>query len=434
MLVGGEPGPWGPNVRGGRRWRLLRRLATVLGVVMLVAATGVGTTGVLLLRQAEASLTRVPVPELDRATAPSDARHFLVVGSDSRDALTAEQRARLPLGRFEGQRSDTMLYVSISQDRETVSLVSLPRDLLVNDSGTQRKLGEAYSGGPDRLTRVVRDNFGLPVNHFVEITLGGFLSVVETLGGVELCLDAPLFDTNSGAEFEAGCHRMSPEQALAYVRSRDGRFGDYERIARQQRFLRATLRELTSTQILADVPRLFRLVEEVARNVTTDDGLGVSEMGAVAQELRQVVNQGVPMSTVPAYPRRINGIEFMIAYRPGAEAMFERLRQGEPLLDSGDRGDRAEAPVALVSGGRMAAADNVGSVLQFVGFPVVPAGRGDAALDAGATTTIYRIPGHEDQAEWVASFLGAPIRDLPVGARAPEAAQVLVAVGDDAAA
>ncbi|MFA9447079.1 LCP family protein [Egicoccus sp. AB-alg6-2] len=410
----------------------MRRLATVLGVVVLVAGTGLGTTGVLLLRQAEASLTRVPVPELDEAAAPSDARHFLIVGSDSRDGLSDEQRSRLTLGQFEGQRSDTVIYVSISEDRSTVSLVSLPRDLLVIDGGRQRKLTETYAGGPDRLVSVIQQNFGLPVNHYAEISLGGFISVVETLGSVELCLDAPLVDRKSGAEFEAGCQQMDAEEALSFVRSRRGNFGDYERIARQQQFLRATLREMIDAQVLTDVPRLFRLVENVASNVTTDENLGVGEMRAVAQEMRQVVSAGVPMATVPAFPRRIDGADFMVAYRPGAEAMFDRLRQGVPLLDSGDRPDREETPVALISGGRTAAAGTVGSVLQFVGFGVIAAGSGDASLDAGTTTTIYRLPGHEDEAEWVASFLGAPIVDLPATVTAPEAAKVLVAVGDDA--
>ena len=134
-----------------------------------------------------------------------------------------------------------------------------------------------------------------------------------------------------------------------------------------------------------------------------------------------------------AFPRNVNGAEYMVAYRPGAEAMFERLRDGVPLLDSGDRSDREEVPVALYSGGDIAAVNNVGSVLQFVGFPVIASGSASAILDGGATTTIYQLPGYEAQAEWVASFLGAPIRDLPSTVTPPEAAQVMVAVGDDAA-
>jgi LCP family protein required for cell wall assembly len=428
LLVGGDPGPWGPRVRGGRRWRLVRRLTTVLSIMALVAATAVTTTGALLLRQADASLTRVPVQQLDRPTAPTDARHFLVVGSDARDGLDDEDRRRLRLGAFDGQRSDTIIYVAVSEDRSAVSVVSFPRDLLVIDDGRQRKLTDTFTGGPDHLIEVLRDNFGLPVNHFAEVSLGGFIDVVRTLGGVELCLDEPLRDRKSGADFEAGCHDMDPEDALAYVRSRQGPRADFERIDRQQQFLRATLSELTEARVLADVPRLFRLVEDVAGNVTTDEDLGVAQMRGLADELRQVLRAGVPMTTLPGYPKRIDGLDYVIAYGPGARAMLDDLRAGRPVAD---RGERADTGVAVLSGGRAEETEIVASTLQFGGFQAGWAGVG-SAIDAGETTTVYRLPGHEEQAGWVAATLGAPIRPLPAGTSAPEGAHVVVAVGDDA--
>jgi LCP family protein required for cell wall assembly len=430
-LLGGEPEPWGPRVRGGRRWRRLRRLASALGLLTLVGATALGTTGFLLLRQAEASLTRVPVEQLDIATAPTDARHFLVVGSDGRDGLDDEARSKLTLGSFDGQRSDTVIYVAISADRSTVSLVSLPRDLLVIDDGRQRKLTDTFTGGPDHLIRVLRENFGLPVNHYAQVSLGGFVEVVRTLGGVSICLDEPLRDRKSGADFEAGCHDMTAEEALGYVRSRQGPRADFERIDRQQQFLRAMLSELVDARILADVPRLFRLVEEVAGNVTTDEGLGVAQIRGLADDLREVLREGVPMTTFPGYPRRIDGLDYVVAYGPGARAMLEDLRSGRPIADRGTRDQRAETAVAVLSGGRGPETDVVTSTLMFAGFQAGWAGVG-SAIDAGETTTVYRLPGHEQEAEWVAAALGAPIRPLPASAPAPEGATVVVAVGDDA--
>jgi LCP family protein required for cell wall assembly len=430
-LVGAEPDPWGPRVRGGRRWRLLRRLATVLGILSIVGVTAVATTGFLLLRQAEASLTRVPVEQLEVATAPTDARHFLVVGSDARDGLDAEARSQLRLGSFDGQRSDTVIYVAISADRSKVSLVSLPRDLLVMDDGRQRKLTDTFTGGPDHLIRVLRENFGLPVNHYAQVSLGGFVEVVRTLGGVNLCLDEPLRDRKSGADFDAGCHDMSAEEALSYVRSRQGARADFERIDRQQQFLRAMLSEMVDARILADVPRLFRLVDDVARNVTTDEGLGVNQVRGLADEMRQVLRDGVPMTTFPGYPRRIDGLDYVVAYGPGARAMLEDLRAGRPIADRGTRDQRADTAVAVLSGGRGEGTDVVSSTLMFAGFQAGWAGTG-SALDAGETTTVYRLPGHEQEAEWVAAALGAPIRSLPTSTPAPEGANVVVAVGEDA--
>jgi LCP family protein required for cell wall assembly len=291
-----------------------------------------------------------------------------VVGSDSRGDLDDGQRGAMALGDFEGQRSDTIIYVAISADREDVSLVSLPRDLLVQDAGRQRKLTDVFAGGADDLIRVIQENFGLPVNHYAKVSLGGFIEVVRTLGGVDICLDEPLDDWRAGADFEAGCHRMSAEEALAYVRSRQGPRADFERIDRQQQFLRATLEELVDGRVLTDVPRLFHLVEDVASNVTTDEGLGVGQMRGLADEMRQVIRDGVPMTTVPGYDRRIDGVSYVVAYGPGARAMFEDLREGRPVADRGTRDEREET----------------------------------------------RLPGEEQaqKAEWVAATLGAPIRPI----------------------
>jgi LCP family protein required for cell wall assembly len=431
LLLAAEPDPWGPRVHGGRRWRLLRRLATVLGILSVIGVTAIATTGFLLLRQAEASLTRVPVEQLEVATAPTDARHFLVVGSDDRDGLDEQARRDLRLGSFDGQRSDTIIYVAISADRSDVSLVSLPRDLLVMDDGRQSKLTDTFTGGPDNLIRVLRANFGLPVNHYAKVSLGGFVEVVRTLGGVNICLDEPLRDRKSGADFDAGCHDMSAEQALSYVRSRQGPRADFERIDRQQQFLRATLSELVDARILADVPRLFRLVEDVAGNVTTDEGLGVNQIRGLADELRQVLRDGVPMTTFPGYPRRIDGLDYVVAYGPGARAMLEDLRAGRPIADRGSREERDDTAVAVLSGGRAEGTEIVASTLMFAGFQAGWAGVG-AAIDAGETTTVYRLPGHEQEAEWVAATLGAPIRSLPASTPAPDGANVVVAVGEDA--
>jgi LCP family protein required for cell wall assembly len=432
VLVGGEPGPWGPQVSGGRRWRVLSRAAAVLGVFALVALAAIGTTGLLLVQQAETNLTRVPVPELERSVTPNTARHFLVVGSDARDGLADSDRAELSLGSFDGQRSDTIIYVAISEDREHVSLVSLPRDLLVIDGDRQRKLTDTFAGGPDDLVRVVRENFGVPVNHYAEISLSGFIEVVRTLGGVEICLDEALVDPKSGADFAPGCQEMSPQEALSYVRSRRGPRADFERIERQQRFLRAVLSELTSARILADPVRLFQIVDDVATNVTTDDGLNVAQMRGLADEMRQVVREGMPMATVPAYNRRVNGVEYMVRYGPGADAMFDDLRSGRPLAERGSREQRDGTVVALYSGGRGPELDIVHRTLLFAGFQSGGAGTGPPSTDAGRTTTVFSLPGEDRRAAWVAATLGAPVRPLPADVTPPDGAHVVVGIGSDA--
>jgi len=429
-------GPWGPTVDNERGMHPLVRVLAVLGVAAVVGITAVATTGVLLVQRAEASLTRVPVPALDEVGGDVDgsgARHFLIVGSDSREGLSAEERRELTLGSFEGQRADTIMYVAISADRETISIVSLPRDLLVYDANDRhRKITDVFAGGADDLVSVIQSNFGLPINHYAAMSLGGFIEVVDTLGEVEICLDDPLRDRKSGADFAAGCHDMDAQESLAFVRSRSGPLGDFDRIDRQQRFIRGVLGELTAARVLVDPVRLFALVEDVAGNLETDEELSVNQMRQLADEARQVVGGGIPMTAVPAYPQTIDGVYYVIAYGPGARAIFDSLRAGEPISDRGTREERRETVVSVWSGGRVSEQRIVINTLSFGGFLPGGAGSGPESLDAGGTTMVYALPEHEEQAAWVAATLGTTVQTLPDDVSPPEGAHVIVAVGDDA--
>lgn len=427
-----RPGAWGPAASGGRRFRGLRRVVAILGAATMVGATALATTGAMLAQQFETSLQRVPVPELDQPLARTDARHFLLVGSDTRDGLDADDRSSLSLGSFEGQRSDTIIYVSISEDREHVSLVSLPRDLLVLDNGQQRKLTDVYAGGADQLVRVIRENFGLTINHYAQVGLASFIDVVRTLGGVEICLDEPLRDRKSGADFDAGCQEMGAEEALSYVRSRSGPRADFDRIDRQQIFLRAVLSDLVDTRVLTNPRQLSQLIDDVAPSIITDDALGATQMLGLADEMRSVVSAGVPMATVPAYPRRIDGVEYMVAYGPGARAMFDDLQAGRPIADRGTPDEREETVVAVHGTDGQAVRGLVGPTLRFAGFLQWGPWSGPSELDAGTTTMVYPVDGEEQRATWVAAVLGAELGTLPDDVTPPEGAHVVVSVGADA--
>jgi len=402
----------------------------LLGVGGLLTIAAVGTTTQLLVQQVETNLSRVPVPELEEPVERSDARYFLLVGSDARDGLDADDRRELTLGSFDGQRSDVVMYLAISADREQVSLVSFPRDLLVELDGRNQKLTDTFAGGPDQLIRVLRDNFQLPVNHYASVTLGGFIDVVRTLGSVELCLDEPLRDRKAGADFEAGCHDLDATEALSFVRSRQGARADLERIDRQQLFLQAVLRDLTATRTLANARQVYRLTEDVASALTTDDRLGTGQMLGLADELRSVVDAGVPMTAVPAYPRRIDGLDYMVAYGPGARALFDDLRTGRQIADRGTRDERDETVVGIASVGQ--GAGIVDSTLRFAGFRTRVGARVGSTEELGAVTTVFVVPGEEERAGWVAATLGAPRRPLPEDVPVPDGVHVLVASGDDA--
>jgi LCP family protein required for cell wall assembly len=444
MLVGGEPGPWGPTVRGRSRNRPLQRLLSAAGVLALVAVSALATTGFLLYRQADANLTRVAVGSLEAVGSPSDARHFLIVGSDDRSGLSREEQRRLTLGSeetFGGQRSDTMIYVTISADRSQVTLISIPRDLVVErEDGSLTKVTNVFAGGPEPVVEALRRTYGLTTNHYAKVSLGGFIDVVDTLGGVTIELDEPLVDRKSGANFaEPGSYELDPTEALAYVRSRQGLQGDFERIERQQNFIKAVLRELTETGNLTNPARLLRLVDDVTSSVTTDQGLGLQEVRFLANDLRTVVTGGVPMRTFPSYAVDLAGGStlpagsYVLPYEPGARALAQAIASGRPLAETATREQAAEVTVAMIPGQNQTASRNVlGPTLVYANYDVVGWSSAPERIHATTTTTVYSRPGKTVEAGRVAAFLGAEVRPLPTDVSAPVGTDVVVAVGADA--
>jgi LCP family protein required for cell wall assembly len=123
------------------------------------------------------------------------------------------------------------------------ALLAFPRDLLVTrcDGSTGRiNVAEAI-GGPSCLVQTVRELSGIDVQHYLRVTFGGFVDVVDAVGGVELCLEEPIDDRDAGIDLPAGCQVLEGPDALGYVRVRKID-DDLGRIQRQQRFLQALAR------------------------------------------------------------------------------------------------------------------------------------------------------------------------------------------------
>jgi LCP family protein required for cell wall assembly len=419
-----EDTTWGPTLRGGRgrmrRWILVAAALTAAAAVALVAV------GVSLYQVAEGNIGRVDLPALaPKEQDPSKPLNILVVGSDSREGLTQEETRRLRLGEFDGQRGDTVLLVSITPDHEVVSVVSFPRDLRVKDDGVRRKLTDTFVDGPDHTLEVLQELTGVPIHHYVEISIPGFLNIVDVLGWVEICLEEPLRDRKSGANFTAGCHRMGPAESLAYVRSRSTRLGDFDRMERQQTFIRAAIDRVLSAGILMDLPRLFSLVDSVSRHVTTDADLGPAEKRVLARELRHLARGDIPMTTLPSYASTVDGIDYVIAYQPGVQALYEALREGRPLEPRGPTSGRRETTVAFWNAGDMVATSRAQRTLQWAAFRVTDAVRSPVETEE---KVVFELPGHAEQARWVAAVLGAPVVAFPDDRDPPAHAQVVVAV------
>uniref|UniRef100_UPI0013C51634 LCP family protein n=1 Tax=Streptomyces scabiei TaxID=1930 RepID=UPI0013C51634 len=264
-------GEGGDDGRRGDRpapdWRRRIKLTAITVTVVLLATT-IGTyfwADSKLNR--EVDLSKV----IDRPEA-GEGTNYLIVGSDSREGLSADQKKELHTGSADGKRTDSMMILHTGSNGPT--LVSLPRDSNVTiptfvgsesgktfkGTGRQVKLNAAYAeDGPELLVRTVEANTGLHIDHYVEIGFAGFANIVDAVGGVEI--DIPkggLKDTKSGANFEAGKQTLNGEQSLAFVRTRYALArSDLDRTKNQQKFLAALAGQTATPSTILNPFKLY---------------------------------------------------------------------------------------------------------------------------------------------------------------------------------
>ena len=258
------------------------------GSVLLAFLVVATTAGYGYLHYRFGQIRSVDVPGLHQA---GGGRPFnlLVVGSDSRQSLDARDGGRY--GEVGGQRNDTTLVVRVEPASRRVSMLSIPRDLVVPIAGTgaENRINAALTDGPGTLVKTIEENFGIPIHHYVLIDFDGFQAIVDALGGIDVRFPYPSRDVKSGLDVaEAGCHHLSGARALALARSRyfsyqlDGvwhrdPWADLGRIRRQQAFLQALVRAALDKGLTNPV-RANAFAGSLVHEVTKDSGLRVSEV------------------------------------------------------------------------------------------------------------------------------------------------------------
>ena len=177
---------------------------------------------------------------------------FLLVGSDQRENLTEEQKRKYGTGSTEGARTDTILMLVVPRTGDP-ALISLPRDSYVPIPGHGKsKLNAAYAwGGPQLLVATIEQATGVRIDGYLQIGMVGFAELVDAVGGVEVCLDKPMKDRDSHADFPAGCQQFDGVDALAYVRMRKkDPTGDLGRMGRQREVIGKVADKAVSPQTL----------------------------------------------------------------------------------------------------------------------------------------------------------------------------------------
>ncbi|MEV0195727.1 LCP family protein [Nonomuraea sp. NPDC050691] len=302
--------------------------------MLVVALLG----GYAYYRNLESGLKRESVvPALGNQRPPeTGALNVLLLGSDSRDGNNQKYGAT---SHGLGERSDTLMLLHMSPDRDKVTLVSFPRDLMVvipsctSRNGTPlasglRQINSAFNdGGVVCAMRTVESLTKLRLDHFVKVDFTGFKGIIDALQGISICLPKAVNDPKAKLVLSAGKHVVNGEQALGYVRARysmgDG--SDLSRIKRQQIFLTQVMKKVTDGGMLTDPGRLNAFLQAAIAAVTVDDELSLTRMLEIARSVKGMSAGQLKGITVPvqAYVADKNRVQLA---QPAADDFFERLR------------------------------------------------------------------------------------------------------------
>ncbi|GIU86863.1 MAG: hypothetical protein KatS3mg009_1378 [Acidimicrobiia bacterium] len=373
--------------------------------------------------------------------------NFLIIGSDTRSFVdeAAEAEHFGSAAEQTGQRSDTIMVAHVDPGSGTGMLVSFPRDLWVQVPGLGgAKINAAYNAGPQRVIDTIRQNFDIPIHHYLELNFEGFRNVVDAVGAVPMYFAAPARDTVTGLSVpEAGCHPLDGDAALALVRSRafeyrdeggewrsDQRF-DLGRVERQQSFVRALADEVVR-DVVRNPTRIGEIVDRALaeENLQRDEDLGLSDVTALVDTFRDVDPGALETVTVPTRREFVEGQDALVLVEEEAAPILERLRSSGGDGDAAARVAPGDVSVAVRNGsGVDGRARAVLDALAAAGFAAVEPPE-NADRDDYAVTEVRHGPGAGAQARLVLSYLGGAGRTVELD-EPPRDAQVVVVVGRD---
>jgi LCP family protein required for cell wall assembly len=260
---GGRP----PRRRGGvKRWFLVVLLLLVAWLVYLVVVPLWAWTKV----------EEVAFEPQGQRPDDQPGTTYLMVGSDSRAGLSAEERKKYGTGNATGQRTDTIMLLHTGDGPNL--LMSIPRDSLVDVPGYgTTKINAAYAHrGPRLLTKTIEENTGIRIDKYIEIGLGGLAGVVDAVGGIQICPTFDMLDPLANLDIKKGCQEADGEVALGYARSRhsDPRYGDITRVKHQREVVAAVGDEVLSPWTFINPVRYWRLWNAVPDFFAFGEGMG----------------------------------------------------------------------------------------------------------------------------------------------------------------
>jgi LCP family protein required for cell wall assembly len=402
----------GPGLRARDRWRRQTRLAkaryilaSLLAVVVIVAGLG----AFAVYRHLDGNITKVKVGGLSGRTVYGS-QNILVLGSQER----LGQKGHFGYEANPGTtNSDNLLIVHLDLTHTHAIVLSIPRDVFVYQPACKERSyigvgtwpaqsyppgaiidGALNIGGPTCAVATVEDLTGIKLDHFVEFDFNSFRTMVDALGGVEVCVPpGPGYhDRYSNLNLSPGLHRLKYNQALAYVRTRHGvgsgadAGGDLPRIELQQAFISSVVQKVSSSGLLTNIPSLLSIANTATKALTVDDGLGsTSSLLRLAESLAHLRSKNVTLITMPSttdtydYPTYD---QHLMAVQPQDDVLFQLVRTNQVWRGKLPAQPYASVQVRVLNAtGQPGLAAQTAASLRKLGFDVVSVG------DAPATST-----------------------------------------------
>ncbi|MEU7553824.1 LCP family protein [Streptomyces sp. NPDC044571] len=356
---GGPGGPGGPRRPGGPGgpgssgdplhvvahvdWRRRIKIGSIV-LVSALLATGIGT-----YFWADSKVRReVDLSKVIERPKEGDCTTYLIVGSDSREGMSDEEKKKLHTGSAEGKRTDSMMILASCSSGNT--MVSLPRDSDVEipsfvgsesgkkyaGTGKHTKLNAAYADdGPELLVRTVEFNTGLRIDHYAEIGFAGFANIVDALGGVDMNIEKGFKDEKSGADFKAGQQTLNGEQALAFVRTRYAfAESDLARTKNQQKFLSTLASQAATPGTILNPFKLYPVLGAGLDTLIVDKDMSLWDMGEMFFAMKGISGgEGVSMNMPIAGERGGN----LLWDKPKMQQLVKQIQNDEKVTVTGNR-------------------------------------------------------------------------------------------------
>ncbi|MFC9508850.1 LCP family protein [Streptomyces sp. NPDC057002] len=365
--IPGETGTTGSRRAKGRRRKPRKRhkgmmiMAWTAAGIVVLGGTGAGYVYFKL----NGNLKSVDIDQALGTDRPKKAdngsENILVLGSDTR----AGGNKKLGGGTDDGSaRSDTAMIVHVNKGHKKASVVSIPRDTLIDRPSCTDTKGKQYpaangvmfnsaysTGGAACAVKTVESITDLRMDHYLEVDFAGFQTLIDDLGGVEVTTTKRIDDPDSHLKLKAGTHRLDGEQALGLVRTRHGvgDGSDLGRIQLQQAFIKALLNQVKDVGVFSNPKKLYDLAETATKTVTADSDLGsVNKLASFANGLKGITPSNMNMVTMPvaydpADPNRV------LLQEKQADQIWKALEHDKPIPKSATKGSATGEANGVVS-------------------------------------------------------------------------------------